>query len=591
MMGVVPSRASLVSTSLASRRAPRRRVMAGTPTKGLPCRTKHLVAHTLEKDFGPVCSIRLSPAGMGAPNTAQAPAASRVKSPAASSVKSPAATPRKGAATKNDLPATAPPPKASGMAPGGSTGSPAIGSPRRGSNAADSWLKAVHTCVLTRKLPSEAHGYLMRAAKLVKTKEGEALYRQGDTPTDFYIVESGTYQATETTVDGQRQQAFRTYTHSDTFGSHELILGEKRSVTVTVVSAGAVWVLPNKVFDAKLKRAPAPAPNLQKRLAACAMFSALTKDVLVQLCRAVSEATFPKGETFVTQADPARALYMLETGAVKSVTDGRDEDKQIVRAPASFGHAALHNEDTMRVHATDLTAWAGPITVLQFSVADIEALVGYSLHATARLAYTRELLGTVRVHDTPILSGLSVAQVDWVAMAAVHEPPVVIGSDIVREGEPDELLYVVKSGEAMIATAELGEIASLRAGQYFGELALTGRRHKRTASVCANGPGELLLLSLSASLLKTNKELKKWMSQLDAVADLEAQRAQGKLGRPPPSSQTGRRRGSAGSMTQQTQQRKVGGPVMATITCGDNHITSHHITLHRIASHYIIYRR
>ena len=87
----------------------------------------------------------------------------------------------------------------------------------------------------------------------------------------------------------------------------------------------------------------------------------------------------------------------------------------------------------------------------------------------------------------------------------VHEQGYAAGSVVVQAGDTDEKLFVIKRGEAAVHTDDLGgdDVATLTAGQYFGELALTGRKHKRSASITAKGPERLHLISLSISAVRT----------------------------------------------------------------------------------------
>ncbi|MDQ6884499.1 MAG: MFS transporter [Candidatus Dormibacteraeota bacterium] len=66
------------------------------------------------------------------------------------------------------------------------------------------------------------------------------------------------------------------------------------------------------------------------------------------------------------------------------------------------------------------------------------------------------------------------------------------GSVIIREGEPGERFYLVAEGEVAVLKKEV-EVARLRAGDYFGEIALL-RKIPTTASVIAMTPVELLTL-------------------------------------------------------------------------------------------------
>ena len=64
---------------------------------------------------------------------------------------------------------------------------------------------------------------------------------------------------------------------------------------------------------------------------------------------------------------------------------------------------------------------------------------------------------------------------------------VAAGTVIVREGDPGDLFYVLLSGVAGVSQSALGERRILKAGEFFGEVALT-MRVPRTATVTAMTP-------------------------------------------------------------------------------------------------------
>jgi CRP-like cAMP-binding protein len=61
------------------------------------------------------------------------------------------------------------------------------------------------------------------------------------------------------------------------------------------------------------------------------------------------------------------------------------------------------------------------------------------------------------------------------------------GTVLCREGEPGERFYVLLSGVAGVSQTSLGERRILRAGEFFGEVALT-MNVPRTATVTAMTP-------------------------------------------------------------------------------------------------------
>jgi CRP-like cAMP-binding protein len=61
------------------------------------------------------------------------------------------------------------------------------------------------------------------------------------------------------------------------------------------------------------------------------------------------------------------------------------------------------------------------------------------------------------------------------------------GTVLVREGEPGDRFFVLLSGVAGVSQTALGERRILRAGEFFGEVALT-MHVPRTATVTAMTP-------------------------------------------------------------------------------------------------------
>ena len=70
---------------------------------------------------------------------------------------------------------------------------------------------------------------------------------------------------------------------------------------------------------------------------------------------------------------------------------------------------------------------------------------------------------------------------------AMHREDVDAGTVLVREGEPGDRFYVLLAGVAGVSQSELGERRVLRAGEFFGEVALT-MHVPRTATVTAMTP-------------------------------------------------------------------------------------------------------
>ena len=388
------------------------------------------------------------------------------------------------------------------------------------------WSAAVKRSVLLRKLPPETQGYAFRACKLLKTDVGQTLYAEGDAPDAFFVIQSGQYEAAVLATDGVTMQRVRVFGAADTVGSHALMHDSTHMETVKVLEAGAVWSLPRKIFDAKVKIAPAPPPSLVARVARVSFFDGLSGEDLLLLTRTVSEVKLEKGQMLYRQGDDAASIYFLEEGQLKQVVDNAVDSKVIVKAPQVLGLSALYSDQASNVYEADATAWAGTAHLMRFSVADIEALVGFAPQMRALRELNVRMLSRVQIHGTPITDGLGIEARDWLGSMLVHEPPFAPGATIAAEGSADEKLYVIWRGVASVTTEALGEVGALGESQFFGELALTGRKHKRTTTVrVREGSVPARVMSLPIALVRTNPELASWVTRLDELAEKAARTA------------------------------------------------------------------
>ena len=363
--------------------------------------------------------------------------------------------------------------------------------------SADAWRVAVRSSVLLRKLPPETVSYLLRSSKQERKAAGETIVSAGDLATHWYVVQSGRYCATMAGSDGTTPQTVREYGPSDTFGGSALLHDGPHSVTITALDGGALWVFSKKVFDAKIKHGPAPPPTLVDRVRMVPDFDGMPHSDHVQLCRALTEVTLEKGASLYRQGEPAKSLYALCDGQLKRVRDGDEANKTILRQEASvsgpfgplLGTAALLANDADRVYSEDLTAWGRRASLMRFDVSDVETLVGYELLRHAAREQKLEALASVKLHDKPVLDvgALGVAERAWLGDALMHERPYSRGEPIVLEGDLDAKLYCILRGACSVHTEHHGQVAQLGAGQFFGELALTGRKHKRGVGIAALG--------------------------------------------------------------------------------------------------------
>lgn len=153
-------------------------------------------------------------------------------------------------------------------------------------------------------------------------------------------------------------------------------------------------------------------------------------------------------------------------------------------------------------------AGAAPLLVDRFSVGDAFVPLGLGAAALTTLAYVlvRDLDRRARVcpaetallREVGFLALLPAYEVEQLARSA-QWLQVAAGDDVVREGEPGELFFVVGEGELQVSVGGVTRPAPLLAGDSFGEIALL-RSVRRTATVTALRPSRLLAVGAAEFL-------------------------------------------------------------------------------------------
>jgi CRP/FNR family cyclic AMP-dependent transcriptional regulator len=97
-----------------------------------------------------------------------------------------------------------------------------------------------------------------------------------------------------------------------------------------------------------------------------------------------------------------------------------------------------------------------------------------------------------QLRSIPLFAGCSTRELALVDSLAA-ESRAFPGEILVRQGSPGRETFVILEGEAIVSVGAR-IVARLRSGDFFGEMALIGRRHLRTATVTALTPMRLMVI-------------------------------------------------------------------------------------------------
>jgi CRP-like cAMP-binding protein/uncharacterized membrane protein YdbT with pleckstrin-like domain len=306
--------------------------------------------------------------------------------------------------------------------------------------------------------------------------QGRTLFRQGDLPGFFYLLESGAVQ--EVGKDPSGTDLVRRRTEAGDYVGHRATMDDvPYPTTAEVLQTARTLAMQAGDFSTLLAMYPRLQERLRRtrvvnRLLGIPLFGSFSVDQLFDVADLVRVVEYPRDQVIFQQGEPADAFYVIDTGQVIERASGSVPGKQTwpkyLSAGSFFGRYSLLNNTNRRATAEA----ASDVRLFRLS-ADAFHWLRQSQPGFEQALRRHNVLDYLR--NTTIGANLSNEELKRLAgyVGVARFRP---GDVLYRQGEIDPTLYMLYEGEAIIRARDEGgkdrPRGYLKAGDAVGESSL-----------------------------------------------------------------------------------------------------------------------
>lgn len=352
----------------------------------------------------------------------------------------------------------------------------------------------------------------------VSIPRGETIFNAGEATEGLYLIESGIARLITGSHEGESYDDLR---EGDVFGQTALITGKASPSTARAVTELSVWTLSRADYldlihdnpTIKLAFARALSEGLSpddqaaavERLHALPLFADADREALEAIAQRLVLRHYPAGELIYTEGTPGDAMYFVEAGKIKLVSDAATEAELLDRVGPgeSFGEMALLTGRTRAEAAKaidDTTLWVLYKTEYDDLIVHHPALsLALSRALSNRLGSAEGEFVERHLRQLNLFAGLSQSELKQIAefVKPLRFRP---GETICTAGQPANYIYIIESGEVrQVSFGPNGQtlvLDLLGAQQSFGEQAVV---QSSTYSVTLQAVGDVELWTIAKS--------------------------------------------------------------------------------------------
>eukprot|EP00010_Vexillifera_abyssalis_P006151 CAMPEP_0201552750 /NCGR_PEP_ID=MMETSP0173_2-20130828/17318_1 /ASSEMBLY_ACC=CAM_ASM_000268 /TAXON_ID=218659 /ORGANISM="Vexillifera sp., Strain DIVA3 564/2" /LENGTH=311 /DNA_ID=CAMNT_0047963287 /DNA_START=33 /DNA_END=968 /DNA_ORIENTATION=+ len=262
--------------------------------------------------------------------------------------------------------------------------------------------------------------------------------------------------------------------------------GRRRAISAASPQSGNTKFTPKVV-----KKSDADVQRLKEAIEHSILFKHLSDDDRKLMIDAISEQKYKKGDVVIQQGDEGDNFYIVDSGVCDCYVG--DVPVMTCRSGDSFGELALMYDAPRAATVkatTDVKLWAIDRETYKYVILD-------SMLRKRKL-YEHFLSGV------PLMKTLEKGEISRVA-DCLEEKSYPANHVILKEGQTGDEFFIImegsvkctqkySQGSASNNTTSEGELCRLKAGQYFGEIALV-RNTTRKATVTTLEPTKCLMLT------------------------------------------------------------------------------------------------